>query len=157
MIMMYLYLGVLQLFFICKHDYLFYIILLIKVYPNYLHEGSAGIINTPGFGSFTQIFVSCELDFYTGLILPENLFMLLARNYAAITNGSVAVIVEYRMDLLILAFLIKNLDCGQVLVRKIIVAEVKAFLEISVALQLCYHGLLVCLLFMDYLLLELRA
>jgi hypothetical protein len=59
------------------------------------------------------------------------------------------------MDPLIHASLIKNLDCELELVRRIVVAEVNAFLEIFVAHQPSYRGLLVYLLFMGYLLQEL--
>lgn len=61
------------------------------------------------------------------------------------------------MDLLIHAYLIMNLDYELELVQKIVVIEVNVFLEISVAHQPSYHGLLVYLLFMGYLLQELRV
>jgi len=71
--MKYLYPDVLLLVFICKDDYLIKIFLLIKLYPNYLFKYSAKIANNlQGFGSFTQIFVSYEQEFYTGLTLPES-------------------------------------------------------------------------------------
>lgn len=73
MIMKYLYQDVLPLVFICKDDYLTKISLLIKLYPNYLFKYSAKIANNlQGFGSFNQIFVSYEQEFYTGLTLLKS-------------------------------------------------------------------------------------
>ena len=61
------------------------------------------------------------------------------------------------MDLLSLAFLVKNLDVELVFVRKIVVAAVNAFVEIFDAHRPCYRALLVYLLFVGYLLRELAV